>query len=234
MALDAYQITQSCTYRMTQLIARVVWITLFRLRSYGTENIPAEGSALICCNHQSFLDPLMMGAVFQRPISYMARESLFENPVFGHLIRLYDAIPLQRDRIGISGFKMTMRRLKQGKMVLVFPEGTRSKDGQLGELKPGVCALVRRCRVPVLPVGIAGAFDAWPRHRRFPRPAPIAVQIGQPISGEAYGAYSDAELLSALQFKMQDCLEQAELRRGGRGPSETAPPHNLARNKPIW
>src|SRR6185369_4246968 len=92
-----------------------------------------------------------------------------------------DAIPIDRDGLGLAGLKETLKRLKRGEMVLIFPEGTRTPDGQVAPLKPGFCAIARRANVPLVPVAIDGAFDAWPRFSPVPRPATIHVEFGPPI-----------------------------------------------------
>lgn len=220
--MTAYEKAQLATYRFSQLLARTMAMTLFPLRTAGTEHIPREGPALICSNHQSMLDPIILGATISRPLSYMARETLFRNPYFGHFIRLYDAIPIQRDRRGISGFKETVKHLRRGKMVVIFPEGTRTEDGSLGNLKPGICALLRRSRVPLIPVAVAGAFEAWPRGQRMPHPQRLAVQIATPLLLEDTADLTDEQLLDLLHDRMAWCLEQARGRigsgssRGGR------------------
>ena len=116
---------------------RLLAIVYLRLRCSGGERVPAEGGALVCSNHQSYLDPILVGVVFRRRMNYLARKTLFSSGPFGWLIAFLDAIPIDRDGFGIGGIKETLRRLKRGEMVVVFPEGTRSPDGELQSLKPG-------------------------------------------------------------------------------------------------
>ena len=129
------------TYDLSRFAAHLVAISLFRFRCGGRAFFPIEGGAIVCCNHQSFFDPVIVGLVCDRRLNYLARENLFHSRAFGALIRWYDAIPIQRDGLGLSGLKETLRRLKRGEFVLVFPEGTRTRDGQVQTLKPGICVL---------------------------------------------------------------------------------------------
>jgi 1-acyl-sn-glycerol-3-phosphate acyltransferase len=129
---------------------------------------------VLLANHESHLDPVLVGVASRRPLSFLARKSLFQGP-FGLLIRSLDAIPLDRDGMGIAGLREVIRRLKQGEATLVFPEGTRTHDGEIGPFQPGFGILVRRSGATIVPVGVDGAYEAWPRHRRLPRPVRIAV-----------------------------------------------------------
>ena len=125
---------------------------------------PRFGRRLLVCNHVSFFDVFFLGIPLRRPLNYVARSTLFI-PVLGSFIRSVGAFPIQREGIGASGMKETLRRLRAGGIVTLFPEGTRSHDGQLGPLKPGIAVLVERVGVPVVPAGLAGMFEIWPRSR---------------------------------------------------------------------
>jgi 1-acyl-sn-glycerol-3-phosphate acyltransferase len=156
------------------------------------------------------LDPVLIGLACDRRLNYLARQGLFRVPVLGALIRYYDAIPIDREATGIGGLKETLRRLRRGEMVLIFPEGTRTPDGSLLPLLPGVYAVAHRSRSWLLPVAVAGGFEAWPRHRHLPRPAPIAIQFGAPIPPDVVQSMSQDELLSELQRRIADCWQRAE------------------------
>lgn len=188
-------------------------LTCCGFRVAGAGQVPRLGGGLLCANHQSYLDPVLIGAASPRRLTFLARQSLFRFAPFAMLIRFYGAVPIQRDGMSISGIKETLRRLRAEEMVLVFPEGTRTTDGELGPLKPGIAALARRAEVPLIPIGIDGPFDAWPRTRRYPRPARIAVQFGEPIDSQQVNAWSDEQLLCELQRRMDRCLQAARARR---------------------
>src|SRR5205085_8789890 len=125
-----------------------------------------------------------------RRMNYLARDTLFRVPVLSQLITFLDAIPIDREGGGLAGLKETLRRLKAGELVLIFPEGTRTRDGSVAPLKPGFISVARRSRVPLIPVGIDGAYQAWPRSAPLPRLGQIAVVVGEPISAEQVAVLS--------------------------------------------
>lgn len=201
------------TYDITRMVVCGVGWLLFGLRSGGNQQIPATGGALVCSNHQSFLDPVLIGAITRRRINYLARQNLFDSRWFGGLIRWYDAIPVQRDGMSIGGFRETLRRLKRGELVLLFPEGTRTNDGEVASLKAGFCVLARRAKVPLVPVGIEGAFHAWPRNQKLPRPTRICVKFGMPITAEQVRELSDEDLVALLDERIRACQDAARQMR---------------------
>ncbi len=205
---------QRITYNITQWVVRGVGWLLFGLRFEGNEQVPTTGGALVCSNHQSFLDPVLVGAITQRRINYLARQNLFDSRWFGGLIRWYDAIPVQRDGMSIGGLKETLRRLKRGELVLVFPEGTRTSNGEVAPLRAGFCVLARRAAVPLVSVGIEGAFHAWPRNQKLPRPTRICVKIGMPITAEQVRELSDEDLVALLDERIRACHDAARRMRG--------------------
>jgi 1-acyl-sn-glycerol-3-phosphate acyltransferase len=143
-------------------------------------------------------------------MNYLARDTLLRIPGLKQLILFLDTIPIDREGHGLAGLKETLRRLKGGELVLIFPEGTRTHDGDVARLKPGFISLARRGRVPLIPVGIDGAFQAWPRTSAFPRLGRLAVAIGEPISPAHVVTLSDDALLAELQRRI--CHSHAEAR----------------------
>ena len=198
-------------YEFLRLHVRMIWSLGYRVRYTGQQNIPPEGGVLVVANHQSNFDPPLVGAGCPRRMNYLARDSLFGFAPFRWLIRSLDAIPLNREGLGLAGIKETLRRLKRGEMVLMFPEGTRTWDGQIGPFRPGFTALAVRGRAAILPAGIEGAFDAWPRWRTLPRPGVIHVHYGIPILAHQLKQYQEEELLAEVRKRVLGC--QAELRR---------------------
>ena len=205
-------------YRLMQTLLLFGGVLLFRIRLRGILHEPTEGPVLVVANHQSHLDPPMIGMFFRRPLNYMARETLFKFPPLGWLIYTLGAIPIDRDGVGLSGMKETLRRLKYGQMVLVFPEGSRTRDGRVGVFKPGFCALARRGGVQLLPVGIAGAYRAWPRSRSFPRAATVQIEVGSLLGPEEIAKLDDTALIAEVRTRVETCLAAAEAhcRRTGR------------------
>lgn len=170
-----------------------------------------SGPILLVANHLSFLDVFALGVLLRRPLNYVARSTLFK-PLLGFFIRSVGGYPIQRDGMGSQGFKETLKRLKAGGIVTFFPEGTRSPDGELGPLKEGIGTLATRSRAVIIPTGLAGTFEAWPRWKKFPRPYPIRVHYGTPILPEALDGLGNAEATALIRQQLLEAI--AEARRG--------------------
>jgi 1-acyl-sn-glycerol-3-phosphate acyltransferase len=195
-------------YRMVQWFFSTILASTFGLRATGRENIPPRGAAMLVSNHLSHLDVLVLGILLDRPLNYVARSTLFFFPL-GPFIRSCGAFPIQRDGIGAQGLKETLRRLKRGGIVTLFPEGTRTTDGELGELKPGIALLAAKAGVPILPAAIAGTFEAWPRSSPFPAPHPIHVHFGRPITPEQVKSLGPEALTTLIRERILECQSVA-------------------------
>jgi 1-acyl-sn-glycerol-3-phosphate acyltransferase len=200
-------------YDLSWHVVRFFGRFLLGAKFFGDHNLPRQGAVLICSNHQSYLDPILVGMASHRRLNYLARESLFRSAPFRWLIQFYNAIPIQRDGLGIGGLKETLRRLKRGEVVLVFPEGTRTPDGSVQPLKPGFCSVARRADATLVPVAIDGAFEAWPRNRRLPSFSRITIEFGRPLLPEDYAKMQDDELVENLRQRIIACLAAARARR---------------------
>ncbi len=198
-------------YEGCRLMVRLAFTYAFEVRYSGQENIPRNGGVLVASNHQSHLDPPLIGGGCKRHMSYLARDSLFRFAPFAWLIHSFGAIPIDREGLGLSGVKETLRRLKQGKMVLVFPEATRTRDGEIGRFKPGFASMAVRSNAAILPAAIEGAYQAWPRRRRFPGFGLIHVHFGRPLLPCEFGNRSERELVEEVERRVREC--QALVRR---------------------
>jgi 1-acyl-sn-glycerol-3-phosphate acyltransferase len=205
--------SQQIGYDAFRFVARVTGTVCFRLRWNGSENFPATGGALICSNHQSFFDPVLVGLTCNRRMNYLARDTLFHSPILAPLIRYLDAIPIDREGGGLAGLKETLRRLKAGEQVLIFPEGTRTSDGEVRPLKPGFCSVARRSKTPLVPVGLDGAYHAWPRTAKFPRLGRMAVVVGEPMPAELVAEMTDAQVVDELAARIKSCHAEARAMR---------------------
>jgi 1-acyl-sn-glycerol-3-phosphate acyltransferase len=152
----------------------------FRLRVCGRENLIEEGSAILASNHVSYLDPPLVAVSCRNEIHFLARKTLFERPVIGPLIANLNAFPVDRDRGDVAAVRAVLQLLKSGKRVLVFPEGTRSSDGNLQPARAGVGLIIAKSLAPVVPIRIFGSYAALPRSGGI-RFVPITVVVGKPI-----------------------------------------------------
>ena len=195
-------------YRFVQLVTGTAWCALAGLRATGRETIPTTGGALLVANHLSHLDVFVLGQLQPRPLNYVARSTLFFPPL-GALIRSVGGFPIQHDGLGAQGVKETLRRLRNGSLVVLFPEGARSFDGDLGPLKPGISALASRTRVPIVPIGIAGTFEALPRGSPWPTPHAVRIHFGTPILPAEYEGLGPDALSALIRDRMLDARRVA-------------------------
>jgi 1-acyl-sn-glycerol-3-phosphate acyltransferase len=200
---------RSFTWKSLQIIARVLTTTLFDLKTYHRENVPASGGVLLVANHQSYLDPVLVAVHLKRPVSFMARSSLFGNRYFGAFLRMLHAFPVRRGEGDIGAMKETLRRLEEGHVMNIYPEGTRTLTGDIKPLEKGVALLIRKAKAAVVPVAIDGSFGAWPKGRRLFHSHPIRVLYGKPM--ELSGLKAD-EILRRLEAALKSLL--ADLRSG--------------------
>jgi 1-acyl-sn-glycerol-3-phosphate acyltransferase len=160
---------------------RALYKFYFRWRVYNAERVPLEGGVILASNHASFLDPPLVGAGVKRGINYLARENLFRFPVMGWVLRHWQVVPVDRDGGGAAGLRAILDRLLAGGAIILFPEGTRTRDGKLQPARSGIGLTVIKSTAPVVPVRVFGTFEAYGRHLRFPRPHRVAVKYGQPM-----------------------------------------------------
>jgi len=168
-------------WRLSQGLARAGANIFGKFRVFGLENLPESGGVLLAANHQSVLDPVLVAMVLPREMHFMARRSLFRNPIFRAIIVSYNAFAIERDTADVKGVKEAIARLEAGSILLVFPEGTRTGDGSIGRMKPGIGMLAERAAVPIVPVLIDGAYEMLPKGARFPRPGRISIVFGKPL-----------------------------------------------------
>jgi 1-acyl-sn-glycerol-3-phosphate acyltransferase len=168
-------------YAYMQRVCQAVFPACFQMRAFGRGHLPKGGGVLLVSNHQSFLDPMLVAHGLCRQVRYLARDSLFRLPGFRGLIRSLGAIPLRRDGVGVSGIRDSLTLLTDGQALLVFPEGTRTRDGRVGPMRGGFGLLAKKAGVPIVPVAIQGAFEAWPRNKILFELRPVRIGLGEPI-----------------------------------------------------
>lgn len=145
-------------YKVAMGVLAVFFRCSFRLKVEGKENIPKEGGMILAVNHRSNLDPVIAGYTCPRPLTFMAKSELFKNPIFGKLITALGAFPVHRGSGDIGAIRSAFSILKDGRAMLIFPEGHRVKEGETPKAQPGVAMIAQRAKVPVIPVFIEGKF----------------------------------------------------------------------------
>jgi 1-acyl-sn-glycerol-3-phosphate acyltransferase len=199
---------RSLIWKTLQGASRIFTTLWFDLKVDGLENVPQTGAVLLLSNHQSYLDPVLVGVRLRRPVSFMARATLFRNPFFAGLIRRLEAFPVRLGEADVGAIKECIRRLEVGYALNVFPEGTRTLDGEVQPIEKGIALVIRKAAVPVIPVAIHGSFDAWPKGARIFRPHPIRVRFGKPMKlHEMKGDKIVTEIEEALRGLLQQLRE---------------------------
>ena len=191
-------------YILTAIVCRVVFRLYFRWRVHNRERVPLTGPGILAANHASFFDPPMIGSPLPRSINYLARETLFKNPVMRWYIESLHAVPVDRDGGGAKGLKIILDRLLHGEVILLFPEGTRTPDGRLQPVRSGIGLTVIKSDAPVIPVRLFGTFEAYGRHRRWPVPKPVVVKFGKPIDFSA----ERAEALVCSKARLKELYQE--------------------------
>lgn len=200
------------------------WASLlgWGLRAWHRERLPPTGPMLLVGNHVSHFDPPIVGVCVGRPCTYLARHTLFDVPGLGWLIRSLGAVPIDRDA-GKDGLTAVLKLLEEGRRVVMFPEGTRSPDGTFQPLKPGVALIAKKANCPIVPVGVVGAYESWPRTRPLPMPAPfgvfgpgrpIGVNFGEPFPPGHFEGMNRTAIVATLQGRMAATIAEAERMRG--------------------
>jgi 1-acyl-sn-glycerol-3-phosphate acyltransferase len=212
----------SPVWKLAQLLVRV-WATLaFDLKVYGVRNVPRTGGVLIVSNHQGNLDPPLLGVRLPRPMSYMAKSELFRNRIFAWLIRSLGAFPVKQGTGDVGAIKETVSRLQEGRVINIFPEGSRTENGEIGPMLPGVALVVRRAGVPIVPAAIVGSFEAWPRGRKMYRRHPVRIAYGPPL--DVKGLRSD-QIVAQIDQSIRRLFDG--LRTGRMSDHVAAQPHRF-------
>ena len=178
---------------------RALYKFYFRWRVYNAERVPLEGAVILASNHASFIDPPLVGSGVKRGINYLARENLFRFPVMGWVLRQWQVVPVDREGGGAAGLRAILDRLLAGGAIILFPEGTRTRDGKLQPARSGIGLTVIKSTAPVVPARVFGTFEAYGRHLSLPRPHRVAVKYGQPMRFEQLRA--EAKVCSKPRLK---------------------------------
>ena len=210
-------------WKLAQLLVRVWTSVFFDLKVYGLKNVPRAGGVLTVCNHQSLLDPILLGARFPRPMSYMAKSELFKHKAFAGLIRSLGAFPVRQGAGDVGAIKETVGRLQEGRVLNIFPEGGRTEDGEIGPMLSGVALVARRAGVPIVPAAIDGSYQAWPKGKRFWHRHPIRLVFGPPLD---VSGMKGEQIVRLIDHSIRSLFER--LRRGEMNDRAAAATATLA------
>jgi len=200
------------SYFIFWFLFRIIFAAYFRWRICNPERVPMQGPVILAANHASFLDPPLVGAALKRPLNYLARDTLFPVPVVGWLLRLWQVVPVDRDGSGAAGLRAIFDRLLRGGAILLFPEGTRTRDGKVQPARSGIGLVVIKSTAPVVPVRLFGTYEAYGRHLRFPRPRRVIVKFGPPLDFAKLRAEAKAaskQRLKGIYAQIADEIIQA-------------------------
>lgn len=148
-------------YTVARGIVKLIMSCLYRIETKGLENIPKEGAVLLCANHIHNLDPPLVGITMKRPVVFMAKEELFKVPILGKIVRKANAFPIKRGKADREAIRIGLKTLREGKVLGIFPEGTRSKTGELGKGLSGVGFFALRADATVIPCAIIGPYKLF-------------------------------------------------------------------------
>ena len=202
-------LTYNIFYNLAKLLARV----FFRMRVVHPERMVESGPLILAVNHTSFFDPPLAGICSRRGVYYLARKTILKWPFFGPLFPAMNVIPVERDGNDMSALREVIKKIKEGNGVVLFPEGTRSKDGNIQPARAGIGFVIAKTGAPVLPMRIFGAYDAFPKNSKRLHFTQITVVIGEPLvfdrnelasaTRETYQMLSDRvmEAIAALKIE---------------------------------
>jgi 1-acyl-sn-glycerol-3-phosphate acyltransferase len=195
-------------YHLSRLLAKL----FFGFRIIHRERVIQTGPVILATNHQSFFDPPLAGNAADRAIYFLAKKSLMDVPILGWLLPKLNVIPVNLGGGDRSALKALIRVLSAGQCALVFPEGTRTSDGNLQPAEPGLGLVIAKTRAPVVPMRMFGAFDAWPIGGKIRLGPKITVVVGQPIHfTESDFEGTGKDLYGRLSQRVMDAIAAIQL-----------------------
>ncbi len=192
-------------YSFARAVVAVYVCLFYRLKLTGTENIPKEGGAILCSNHMSNFDPIVLAVYLKRQVSYMAKTELFKNKLFGKILLAVGAFPVDRDSQDMVSYKKAIKNLKEGKLLGIFVQGTRQKEIDVKTGRTGAAFFALKAGVPIIPVGISGTYKLFSK---------ITVNFGEPV---ALDNFKDAKLKTEVLNEITESVMEKVLVLSGNG-----------------
>ncbi|MBS0622781.1 MAG: 1-acyl-sn-glycerol-3-phosphate acyltransferase [Verrucomicrobia bacterium] len=200
----------SLWYHFAKNVMKYFFKIFYRHQTLGKKGL-YRGGAIIAPNHVSHLDPIAVGASWPRALHYFARDTLFDPPARGKLLRSIQVHPIARGEADIGSMKKILAYLKEGEQVVLFPEGTRSPNGELQEGQMGVAMLAIRADVPIIPVYVAGTYEIWGKGRKFPKLfGKVRTIIGNPIFPKEFAHLDKHQMRQAMIDATMKALHQMQ------------------------
>jgi 1-acyl-sn-glycerol-3-phosphate acyltransferase len=199
-------------YHVCRALARVLFHTLWPLKSSGAQYVPRTGSGVIVSNHLSLIDPFVIGYAANRDVSFMGKEELFQIPIIGFVVRKLGAFPVDRSRRDPASMRIALTVLKEGELLGMFPEGHRSTTGDMIAFHTGAARLAARTRSPIIPAAVVNTNNAMPPGKIF-RPARIGVRFGPPF--ELTELYENPKDEATLERALTTLRERIAALQGG-------------------
>jgi 1-acyl-sn-glycerol-3-phosphate acyltransferase len=168
-------------FATAQSTSRFISTVAFDIKIYGIHHVPRTGGVLIAGNHQSYIDPPAIASQIPRMTNFLGKSELFPNRLIDYVNRKMGAFPVRQGAGDVGAIREAIKRLQEGAALVLFPEGTRTPNGELQPIEAGIGLILRKAGVPVVPVAIEGSFDAWPGARKIFRSHPIRMRFGPPM-----------------------------------------------------
>jgi len=178
---------------------------LFPIKVFGRSHIPRKGGFILASNHVSYLDPIVVGIACPRKLNFMARHDLFSNRFFSWVLSMVGAFPVKRNSADLSALKEALRRVKNGKALLIFPEGSRAVGSKSYEPQPGIGFLAAKLNVPMIPVFVKGTEIALPKGAKFIKRTEVSVHFGRQIFIERRMPYQETTQLIMANIRHLSC-----------------------------
>lgn len=190
-------------------LGRLLFGSLFRLRTEGAENLPQRGGAIVICNHPSYLEPLLLTLAMPRPVTHLALTTPWKYPQIGYFLDQFGCIPVEPGGDTASTIAAALSALERGRLLIIFPEGGVSHRGKMRRFQPGAARLAMEAGCPVIPAAACGSYDAWPQGSVIPKFRPVTIRFGGPLDlGRAYGRRQSIGLMRCVSREMEQAVQR--------------------------